>query len=68
MYETMKISTDQSCLTAKNRNYIGMASGNGTTYIIDIEKFKCVGEQKRHEFVVTAATMTRGMRFITGTP
>lgn len=34
---TLEISKDQSCATAKEGKYLGVACGQGATYMIDTE-------------------------------
>jgi hypothetical protein len=55
-------------LTTYNRNLkaLGIACGNGSTYLVKSTNLKPIGKDHNHGFVITGGTISRGGRFITG--
>jgi hypothetical protein len=45
---------------------MGIACGNGSTYMVNVANMKLAGKEHRHSFVITGGTMSRGGRFVTG--
>jgi hypothetical protein len=45
---------------------LGIACGNGSTYMVRASNLSTVGKEHNHSFVITGCTMSRGGRFITG--
>lgn len=67
-FETVEITKDQSCLTSYSKplQLLGIACGNGTTYLVNASNLQVVGKEQNHGFVITGGTISRGGRFITG--
>jgi hypothetical protein len=45
---------------------LGIACGNGSTYLVKSTNLKLIGKDHNHGFVITGGTISRGGRFITG--
>lgn len=67
-FHTEEITKDQSCLTAYNKQLklLGVACGNGTTYLVKASNLAVIGKEQKHGFVITGGTISRGGRFVTG--
>ncbi len=39
---------------------MGIACGNGSTYMVNVANMKLAGKEHRHSFVITGGTMSRG--------
>ncbi len=67
----MQISNDQSCQSAFNikKNVLGIACGNGTTYMVNPQKLTKFGSQKGHNYIITGNVIENQYgAYITGTP
>ncbi len=63
-----KVLGDQSCLTALNRKYLAIASGNGTVQLHDIHTLKRTGMSREHDMVIKGICFLGEHRVVTGTP
>jgi len=45
---------------------LGIACGNGSTYLVKASNLSVAGKEQNHGFVITGGTISRGGRFVTG--